>query len=117
VAVGPLNIPDLRPGTLQVALGFSNKRSAPVPGEKKVTYGSGQEAVEGLHDQAEENSRIRCPHCGNDRPRRVERKTFLEKRILPILGYYPWTCGFCKSSFLARKRNRRKSKRKDYVQE
>jgi ssDNA-binding Zn-finger/Zn-ribbon topoisomerase 1 len=80
-----------------------------------VTYGSGPEAVEGLQDHAEEKVIVRCPHCGNDRPRRVERTTFMQKSVYPFLGYYPWMCGFCKSSFMARKRYRRKSQKKEYL--
>ena len=69
--------------------------------------------AERLHGQVDEDAGIRCPHCGNDRPRRVERATFMEKKIFPMFGYYPWMCGFCKSSFMARKRYRRKSQKKE----
>jgi hypothetical protein len=37
-------------------------------------------------------------------------------RIYPLFGYYPWVCGACKSTFMARKRYRRKTKKKDYVE-
>jgi hypothetical protein len=46
----------------------------------------------------------------------MERKGFLQERVLPALGYYPWVCATCKSTFLMRKRYRRKSKKKEYAE-
>ena len=74
------------------------------------------EAAEGFVDKADSASRVTCPECGSDHPRRLERKGFLQMKIYPIFGYYPWTCGACKTTFMMRKRQRRKSKRtEEYV--
>jgi transposase-like protein len=62
-------------------------------------------------DRSGAEVKVRCPQCGDEHPRRRERKGFLETRVLPVLGYYPWMCATCKSTFLLRKRYRRKSKK------
>jgi hypothetical protein len=78
-----------------------------------VAHESRGEAVEGFVDQAGTRIGVLCPECGSDQPRRIERKGFLQTRIYPLFGYYPWMCGACKTSFYMRKRQRRKSKRKE----
>jgi DNA-directed RNA polymerase subunit RPC12/RpoP len=81
-----------------------------------VTMGSGSEAAAGYVEQAAATPKIRCPQCGGDHPRRLERKGFLQDRVYPLFGYYPWVCGACKSIFLMRKRYRRKTKKKEYAE-
>lgn len=82
-----------------------------------MAQGNHTEAAEGFAHQsqagAQANAGVLCPECGSDRPRRVERKGFLQMKVYPAFGYYPWMCGACKHIFLARKRHRRKSKRKE----
>ena len=80
-----------------------------------MAQGNRSEAAEGFVDQSQAHARagVPCPECGSDRPRRVERKGFLQMKVYPFFGYYPWICGDCKHVFLARKRYRRKSKRKE----
>jgi hypothetical protein len=78
-----------------------------------VSDGSRTEAAAGFVDQAGARTDILCPECGSDQPRRLERKGFLQTRIYPIFGYYPWICGGCKVTFIMRKRYRRKSKSKE----
>jgi DNA-directed RNA polymerase subunit RPC12/RpoP len=80
-----------------------------------VTIGGRSETAPGYVEQAGTAPKVRCPSCGDSRPRRLERKGFMQQRVLPLLGYYPWVCGACKSTFLMRKRYRRKTKKKDYV--
>lgn len=53
-------------------------------------------------------SRVQCPTCGDEHPHRLERKGFLEQKVFPLFGFYPWLCGSCRTSFLMRKRYRRK---------
>jgi hypothetical protein len=84
--------------------------------EFQVTIGSGSDAAPGYVEQAGATVKVRCPHCGDDHPRRLERKGFLQLRVYPLFGYYPWLCGACKATFLKRKRYRRKTKKKDYVE-
>jgi DNA-directed RNA polymerase subunit RPC12/RpoP len=81
-----------------------------------VAYGSESHAAEGFKDRASAKTKVRCPKCGSDTARRVERKGFLQRRILPLFGYFPWTCSTCKESFTMRKRYRKKSRRKEYVE-
>lgn len=78
-----------------------------------MSEGSHTEAAEGFVDQSGAITKVLCPECGSDHPRRLERKGFLQTRIYPIFGYFPWMCGACKATFLMRKRYRRKSKRKE----
>lgn len=81
-----------------------------------MTTGSRSETAPGYVEQAGAAPKVRCPSCGNDHPRRLERKGFLQERVYPLFGYYPWLCQACKSTFLIRKRYRRKAKKKDYVE-
>jgi len=81
-----------------------------------VPSGSTSDTASGFVDRAGSITKVKCPGCGSDHPRRVERKGFLQKKILPMFGYYPWLCGACKTNFLVRKRYRRKSQRKEYVE-
>ncbi len=81
-----------------------------------MTYASETQVTEGLVDKAEASSKISCPKCGNDRPRRVEREGFMQKHIYSWFGYFPWHCRDCKHSFMFRKRNRSKSTKKQYVE-
>ena len=49
---------------------------------------------------------VYCPACGGDRVYRVERRGILQKRVYPILGFYPWQCKECGAVVMLRKRNR-----------
>ena len=105
----------LLPGALDIAAKIQRFRFIR---EREVTEGSRSEiaagTAAGFVKQAAATTKIHCPHCGDSRPRRMERKGFLQERVLPVLGYYPWVCAACKSTFLMRKRYRRKSKKKEY---
>jgi hypothetical protein len=84
--------------------------------ERRVSEAGHTGAAEGFVDQSQARVGVPCPECGSDRPRRLERKGFLQMKVYPVFGYYPWMCGACKTSFLARKRYRRKSKRtEEYI--
>lgn len=61
-----------------------------------------------LVEHAGPNPEVQCPGCGSRHPHRLERRGFLQKKILPTFGYYPWMCGACKMQFLVRKRYRTK---------
>jgi hypothetical protein len=43
--------------------------------------------------------------------RRVSRHGFLEKKIYPLFGLYPWECGYCRMVKLFRNRGPRRSRR------
>jgi hypothetical protein len=84
--------------------------------EFQVSIGNESRVAEGLVEKTEVGSKVYCPGCGNDRPRRVERKGFMQLRIYPLFGYFPWYCKECRQYFLLRKRYRRKSSKKQYVE-
>ena len=39
----------------------------------------------------------RCKVCERGGMRRSERRGLIERFILPVLGLYPWRCGFCRN--------------------
>jgi hypothetical protein len=55
--------------------------------------------------------RLRCPKCHNFSMRRIGRSGFLQEKIFPMFGYYPWECTKCKLEKLLRHRGPRKSSR------
>ena len=73
-----------------------------------MSYGSESQVAEGLLNKAKASSRVLCPKCRDNHPRRIEREGFMQKHIYPWLGYYPWNCRHCNNYFLLRKRNRSK---------
>jgi hypothetical protein len=40
----------------------------------------------------------------------------MQERVYPLFGYFPWYCRECRQYSLLRKRSRRKSSRKQYVE-
>ncbi|MGB6975618.1 MAG: hypothetical protein WBD67_13125 [Terracidiphilus sp.] len=48
-----------------------------------------------------------CPACGSGKLRRLARTSFLERRVLSLLGYYPWECPICRRKQMYRQRGRR----------
>jgi len=54
---------------------------------------------------------MHCTECGTSL-RRQERKSFLQQRIYPIFGFYPWYCPVCRKVTMLRKRYMRKRRRK-----
>jgi predicted nucleic-acid-binding Zn-ribbon protein len=53
--------------------------------------------------------RLRCPKCRSLSMRRISRTGFLQEKIFPMLGYYPWECVNCRLEKLFRNRGPRKS--------
>ncbi len=43
-----------------------------------------------------------CPHCSSSTFRRVNRKGWLQRVLLPKLGLYPWECVHCRRRHLYR---------------
>jgi predicted RNA-binding Zn-ribbon protein involved in translation (DUF1610 family) len=56
-----------------------------------------------------------CQRCGSDRVYRVFREGFLQEKIYPLLGLYPWKCKKCGERIMLRKRRLRKSRREEEV--
>jgi hypothetical protein len=60
--------------------------------------------------------RVRCQKCGGDRVYRVERKGFMQEKIYPCFGYYPWRCISCRNHVMLRKRERARTKIREHVE-
>jgi DNA-directed RNA polymerase subunit RPC12/RpoP len=45
-----------------------------------------------------------CRQCGSHRVYRVFRKGFLQIKIYPLFGYYPWKCRQCKGHSMLKMR-------------
>jgi hypothetical protein len=52
-----------------------------------------------------------CPDCGGRNLRRLSRTGFLQERVFPLFGYYPWECGVCRQMTLLRNRGNNTRKR------
>jgi hypothetical protein len=48
-----------------------------------------------------------CPRCGNQYLIRLARCGFLENKLLPLFGYYPWICSACRTRKYFRTRGKR----------
>jgi hypothetical protein len=46
-----------------------------------------------------------CRKCGSDKLHRAYRTGFLQLKVFPIFGLYPWECIKCRKVGLYRKRN------------
>ncbi len=53
-----------------------------------------------------------CPKCGNVRTRRMKRRGFVETRLYPLVGWYPWECTGCRMVFRSSYRGPTKRKRR-----
>ena len=60
--------------------------------------------VHSVAAMATETVQVVCPTCKSCTATRISRRGFLQERIMPRLGYYPWKCGECGCSFLCRSR-------------
>jgi hypothetical protein len=49
-----------------------------------------------------------CRCCGSDRVYRLFREGFLQKKIYPMFGFYPWRCRTCATTMMLQKRKRAK---------
>ena len=50
--------------------------------------------------------RVYCQKCSSNRVYRVERKGFMQKKIYPLFGYFPWRCKSCGDQVMLRKRHK-----------
>ncbi len=51
-----------------------------------------------------------CRGCGGHHLRRVGRNGFLQVKLFPLFGYYPWECSACRRTQLLRQRGTRVKK-------
>lgn len=80
-----------------------------------MSAGNESRVAAGPVGKTEAGAKAFCPRCGHNRPRRVDRKGFMQKHIYPVFGFFPWYCKECHHYFLLRRRNRRKSSDQQYV--
>jgi hypothetical protein len=60
-----------------------------------------------LSQAAERKPMIFCSGCGSDQIRRVARNGFLQTKVFPFFGLYPWECPMCRKIFLKKDRGTR----------
>lgn len=82
--------------------------------ERKVQHGTADEAFSGeLITASKFDNHAVCKHCGSHRIYRVIREGYLQEKIFPMFGYYPWKCKNCKSRSLLKLRKFSRSKSKE----
>ena len=58
-----------------------------------------------------------CPDCGSRDLRRMRRTGFLQNKIYPMFGYYPWECALCRHVNLFKARGQRVRRKKQIAHE
>ena len=53
-----------------------------------------------------DKERVYCQVCGSHKVRRIFRKGYMQKKIYPVFGYFPWRCLSCGKRVMLRKRHR-----------
>lgn len=48
-----------------------------------------------------------CPKCGTHHMRRLPREGFMQKKVWPLFGLFPWECPICRKLHLMRSRGKR----------
>ena len=66
-----------------------------------------------LVEGATVEDRIHCKHCGSGRIFRVFRQGYMQEKIYPLFGYYPWKCRGCRGYSLLHLRKRSRSRHKE----
>ena len=51
-----------------------------------------------------------CTRCGHSL-QRMQRRGFLQKRVYPRFGYYPWHCPYCREPMILKKQHENKKHR------
>ena len=59
---------------------------------------------------------VHCKYCGSERVFRVFRQGYLQEKIYPLFGFYPWKCKGCKEHMMLRSRKRSKRKKKEHFE-
>jgi uncharacterized Zn finger protein len=63
-------------------------------------------SAEGVPEAHSTREQVFCQRCGSGKVHRVFREGFLQVKILPLFGYYPWRCKNCGNLEILRKRRR-----------
>jgi len=56
----------------------------------------------------ERSPKMQCPTCGIDYMRRLQRKSFLERRVYSLFGYFPWECPLCREPHFIKERHQKR---------
>jgi hypothetical protein len=59
---------------------------------------------------------VYCKHCGSHQVFRIFREGYLQEKIYPLFGFYPWRCKACRTSMMLHKRKLSRSKDKEYLE-
>jgi hypothetical protein len=57
-------------------------------------------------ERAMSKSKKTCPNCSEFELTRVARHGFMQERVYPKFGMFPWECGQCRQIFLLKSRGR-----------
>lgn len=68
-------------------------------------------AVEKSQARESEAKVVACPDCGRPKMRRMTRLGFLQEKLWPLFGYYPWKCRVCRKTRMLRYRGKKRSKK------
>ena len=63
------------------------------------------------HPSSTERHRMVCPVCERPAMGRIPRYGFLQTKVFPLFGYYPWECGVCRVVRLLKDRGASRSRR------
>jgi hypothetical protein len=47
---------------------------------------------------------MHCRYCPCNKIQRMRREGFLQNKVYPLFGFYPWRCPECKTRYLLRSR-------------
>jgi hypothetical protein len=84
--------------------------------EMKLQQGTTTEPLaEELAKTGGAKRRIHCSHCGSHRIFRVFRQGYLQEKIYPFFGFYPWKCKTCSGCMMLRLRESPQAKREKHV--
>jgi len=64
-----------------------------------------------LVEASSRESHLHCKMCGSSRVFRVFRQGFLQEKVYPLFGYYPWRCRSCRGAMMLRKRKIKRTRR------
>jgi hypothetical protein len=53
---------------------------------------------------------MKCPYCTGSLTR-LPRHGFLQRKVYPLLGYFPWECVLCRRVTMLKKEHQRRSQR------
>jgi hypothetical protein len=69
-----------------------------------------RESSNGSSKGGSRRSNMHCKDCGNPL-RRLARQGFLQLKVYPKLGYYPWECPICRKTTMVKKQYVRKTRK------